>query len=338
MNLWKSPMMRCSINIILLSCGCWFAGCAGAPPVSQSKPSPLGVRYSQRDSDLAANRRKFLSFTHANHPGQHVGYRFFEHEPMVRGAVPRDAAAAGIESAYASRLQREFANRAGVFTADYSVNDEGWIRQDWRLYFAPAADGLDVLLVIQTHEEGLPEWYAIQQCLRMGGKTNIPWRREVACSPAFSEYDIWAREAHQGRKTSLSYVHMNGEWLALPAEKEAVGARTPLGKKYDWRCYNGVLPERVGPYQARMLGTMDDMAIARRSEDGQWVCGMYWQGMTHMSNHHPADCLHAVVNIGNVPANCKRAVLGKIYWFLGNLEDLANKVAHDFHIHQQSGG
>jgi len=322
--------MRYAIKIIMLSCGFWLAGCGGARRETEPNPAPLGIRFAKKDSSLPKNRQKYLTFTHAGHPGQHIGYRFFEHEPMACGAVPPDNAAAGIDPAAANRLEQEFAARANVFPVDYQVREEGWIPQDWRLYFAPARDGIDVLLVIQTHQQGLPELYAVQQCLRMSGETNSPWRQEVACTPAFSEYDLWAKEKNKDSKTSLSYIRIAGKWQPLPAMKEAVGARTALGEKYDLLCHNGMLPDIVGPYQAKMRGTMDGSSIARRSDDGTWVCGMLWQGTTHVTDHHPADCLHAVVNIGNIPACGKKAVRGKIYWFPGNLDDLTAKVWHDF--------
>ena len=42
------------------------------------------------------------------------------------------------------------------------------------------------------------------------------------------------------------------------------------------------------------------------------VAGLFWERTSHVTNHHPADCLHTVVNIGDIPPHGKRAVRGKI--------------------------
>ena len=60
------------------------------------------------------------------------------------------------------------------------------------------------------------------------------------------------------------------------------------------------------------------------------VCGICWERTSHVTNHHPADCLHAVVNIGNIPPFSRRAFRGKIYWFKGSKKDLAEHYASDF--------
>ena len=93
------------------------------------------------------------------------------------------------------------------------------------------------------------------------------------------------------------------------------------------------MPE-VGPYHARMLDPIDCGLIARVDKVQTWVCGIYWERTTHVSDHHPADCLHAIVNIGGIPAHAKRALRGKIYWFKGTLQDLFDHWKRDFPTEQ----
>jgi hypothetical protein len=79
-----------------------------------------------------------------------------------------------------------------------------------------------------------------------------------------------------------------------------------------------------------MLEPIDNGLIARIDKDKTWVCGIYWQRTSHVTGHHPADCLHSIVNIGDVPPHSKRAIRGKIYWFKGSLQDLAEHWKQDF--------
>jgi len=61
-----------------------------------------------------------------------------------------------------------------------------------------------------------------------------------------------------------------------------------------------------------------------------WVTGLYWQRTSHVTVHHPADCLHAIVNIGGIPPHSRRAIRGKIYWFAGDKRDLLKHFQCDF--------
>ncbi|MBN2311076.1 MAG: hypothetical protein JXR94_19020 [Candidatus Hydrogenedentes bacterium] len=273
----------------------------------------------------------FLSFTHRDHPGNRIGYRFHEHEPYRFGEVPpvADPPAAGA----AKRREAEFAARPGVLVNRIEIRAAGWCPQDWTYYIVPVADGFELLWVIDTHDTGLNELYAVQQCFRLGGATNSEWRRAVAETPAFSEYDLWAAQEHQGAKlTSLSYVHAGGAWIAMPAVRGTVGYRTPLGVYWDkTRAGGDPSAAPLEPYNPDMSeAALDCGLVARTYPAGEWVCGLLWEQTTHITNHHPADCLHAVVNIGPLPPRGKRAIRGKIYWLRGGLEELYESWQRDF--------
>ena len=226
-------------------------------------------------------------------------------------------------------MEESFTKRQGVliYKKEVEKNDE-WIKQDWTFYMAPVSDGIDVLLVIQTYADALPEYYGVQQCFRMSGATNAEWRQTIARTPAFSEYDLWATEKE--KKSSLTWVVRNSQWQQFPVFTDAVGARTPFGVEIDKKRFQDKLPEKVGPYQALMYDPIDMGLITRTNKEGTWISGIYWQGTSHVTDHHPADCLHSIVNVGNIPSFSKRAIHGKIYWFKGSKEDLLEKFKKDF--------
>jgi hypothetical protein len=109
------------------------------------------------------------------------------------------------------------------------VREDGWAPQEWTYYFAPTSDGFDLLWVVKTFDEGLNEFYCVQQCFRMSGRTNEAWRREIAETPAFSEYDYWSAQEQRGESpTSLSYALINRDWRPMPATHDHVAYRTAL--------------------------------------------------------------------------------------------------------------
>ena len=284
--------------------------------------------------EIAKPGGNFLTMLNALHAGNRIGYRIHEHLPFVFGEVIDDEEAAGIDGNQVDRLVGEYSSRPGIFIYRRKVTEEGWAPQDWTYYFAPTEDGFDALWVVSTKDTGLNEFYAVQQCFRMGGKSNAKWRREVAETPAFSEYDLWSEQERQGvHKTSLSYVRRDGAWEDIPPVPEHVAYRTPLGVVMDTRRTNGNLDSlnAIEPYGPSTFSSPVDCGLATRvSVDGEWVCGVYWQRMTHITNHHPADCIHPIVNLGPIPPDSKRALLGKIYWMKASKDELFSRWMRDF--------
>lgn len=273
----------------------------------------------------------FVSLSHRDHPGNRIGYRFHEHAPLLFGAAPNDGDGTAPEVVQA--LEEDFAARPAVLIHKRPVREEGWCPQDWTYYIAPTEDGFDLLWVIETREQGLNEHYCVQQCFRMGGLTNSEWRRSIAETPAFSEYDLWTRqEAQKEPLTSLSHVHAGGRWMQIPAIRENVGYRTALGVTLDTHRTGGELSKAgLEPYKPVFIDQVLDCGlIVRRSLDEQWVCGLFWQRTTHVTNHHPADCLHAVVNLGPIAPHAKRAIRGKVYWIKTSLDEVYERWQRDF--------
>lgn len=280
--------------------------------------------------DVGYTRVGFLSFLNQSHPGNRVGYRFFEHKPFVYGAVPKKSETR-METITAKALTKQYARRPGVFVHTIDVtNKEGWTPQTWTYYIVPVADGFDLLWVITTKDKGLNEYYSAQQCFRMSGKTNREWRRQIAETPAFSEYDLWAAQEAKGQpKTSLSFVRRNSKWEEIPATQEHIVCRTPLGLAMDTARSGGNLskiPDIKPPFAPRHPSRFEDDIdcglVTRSNLENNWVCALYWERTTHISNHHPADCLHSFANLGPLAPHSKRAIRGKIYWMKASKDEL----------------
>jgi hypothetical protein len=274
--------------------------------------------------------KEFASFTNREHPDHRLGYRFHEHTPLTHGDVPPPLPVRE-RTRMAADLER-FTRRPGVRTFQRRVAEAGWIPQDWTFHLAPVADGIELRLVVQTGAVGLPEFYGVQQCFRLTGAGNEPWRQQYARAPAFSEFDLWSSAPPGAPRVSLTHILRRGRLHPLPSVPETVGCRTPFGETLDVRRSGGRLDqlEFIGPYRARMLGTADDGLILRTSADGRWSTGLFWERTTHLSDHHPADCLHAIVNLGGVAPHSQRVLRGKIYWLAGPGEKLVRHWRRDF--------
>ncbi len=315
--------------VSLLGAGLVLWGAAGASAEEKSESvSPITAEI------IGEGQKGFATFINRLHPDNRIGHRFHEHTPIVHGKGVRTNEEAGIDAAKVMLLEKMFADRAGVVKhrIEITSTSKGWVPQTWTFYLVPVEDGIDILFVIETGDEGLASYYGIQQCFRMSGKTNSEWRHKFAETPAFSEYDLWAEEKGKREKTSLTYVLREGKWEALPAGGGTVGARTPLGVRIDTKRAGRNLEamSKVGPYKAKMLEPIDYGLITRRNKKGTWVSSIFWERTSHVTNHHPADCLHSIVNLGGIPPNSRRAIRGKIYWFKGTLDDLRQRWQRDF--------
>lgn len=292
----------------------------GAAVANAAQSSPIQVEVSGQ----------YASFLNRDHPDNRLGYRFHEHTPLTYGAVPKPDPAAEAEKLLPD--SEGFKSRSGVKVFHRRVTEDGWIPQDWTFYLAPVSDGIEMLWVVKTEDGGLPEFYCVQQCFRLTGVTNEAWRQKYARTPAFSEFDLWKTARGGAAQPSLTSVLRDGSLQHLPAGKETVGCQTPYGEAFDVRRSGGHLDtlERVGPYQARMLWTSDGGLILSTSLNQKWSTGLYWERTTHLSDHHPADCLHAIVNIGDVAPHTQRLLRGKIYWLPGSGEALVAHWHKDF--------
>ncbi len=319
---------------VLIACGnCPQKSCsatsdlptAAGPPASQ-------IGLDKTITEVGYSMDEFLSFTNKLHPENRIGYRLLENVPIIYGNIPIEPLnKAAIEKT--EKLEKQFSALPGVYVRKVNVTEltkKPWTPQTWTFYIVPVADGFELLWVIETKDTGLNQYYVAQQCFRMGGSKNRPWRRTIAQTPAFSEYELWdLQNSHSLPKTSLSFVRRNGRWQPMPATKNHIVYRTPLGHKMDTARSGGNLskvPHLEPKFRPRTISTFEpdiDCGLATRCNlENTWVCALYWENTTHISNHHPADCLHAFVNLGPLPANSKKAIRGRIYWTKASKDQL----------------
>jgi hypothetical protein len=166
----------------------------------------------------------------------------------------------------------------------------------------------------------------IQQCLRLTGRMNAAWRVAVAHFPLLSELDMQA----MGRpNATLTWARRGGAWINFPVPYTAY-------------------PTLAG--QAALPGEapVDDGLILRESPrkseapESYWSraaigipweqvsAGMYWERTTAISNRHPADCLHAWVDLGPLEKGESVTVRGKVYQITGSKDDLLNVWEKEF--------
>ncbi|MHC4394128.1 MAG: hypothetical protein ACYS1A_00600 [Planctomycetota bacterium] len=321
----------CLILLLLISVGCkTIMNCEKQNVIPTSVKAVHGqtrfdteaLRYLEADS-----YNIFITLLNNSHPDNQIGYRFFEAQPfLVYGAVPENST---VQTAAADTLEKQYIKQPGVFIRTIDIADRGWVPQKWTYYIIPVADGFEMLWVITTKDKGLNEYYTVQQCFRMSGRTNEKSRHKIALTPAFSEYDLWAeQEAKSIPLTSLSFVRRNNRWESLPAIRSRLACRTPLGVKIDTVRSGRDLTKAADP--SRFETDIDCGLTTRNSRDNSWVCAFYWQHTSHISNHHPADCLHASVNLGPLAPHSKRTIRGKIYWTKASKNELFARWKKDF--------
>ncbi len=260
----------------------------------------------------------------------YVGYRFIEHRPetspeplagiddlpacrrpadMPAGGDPLPAGRAdpfgkGWRAQYDQPdahdpIQLRFRSFAGGSARARGLDSGG--RVERQFFFRPAEDGVDMWMRLTTHVAA-PGACAVQQCLRFSGETAQEWRRPIACVRPLSEFDLQARGCPN---ETLTWARRGGRWLRFPVP--ATKLHTPPG--------------------ARLLGRgsdgrVDHGLILREARDGSCAAGMYWERTAYVSNRHPADCVHAVVDFGPLAAGESRTVRGKFYFIEGAKDDL----------------
>jgi hypothetical protein len=285
-------------------------GDAGAT-VSAEWPtsSPISIRL------INTMGSPFMSLTHKENPNNKIGHRFFENDPLRSGPVPKSNAEAGIDPEEVKALEEKFTGHPGVTTIKF-VPTKRTPRQDWRIHLVPVTDGVEILQLVQTFDQGMPAYHAEQQCFRMSGARQNNWRNDIARAPDFSEYDLWATTP--GNR-SLSWALRDDKWALTPGGTSRVRIHTKYGQEIARR-YGSVGMSGNHP-------AIDDGLFTRLSRQGDWISGIYWENTALVTNHHPADCLHHFVNIGNIPANSRRAIRAKLFWFKGDLEALRRRFA-----------
>ncbi len=295
-----------------------------------------------------------LTFYWPDHPTWYLGYRLIEAEPLTAplpavghenqpvralpyAPVLTNNAARQVTPPYPEWLTSfqesdplnpyQFSFQgcgAGSTTCSAHLN-HGVVSLDW--LFEPVADGIWITLQVEALT-ALSGVYGLQQCLRFTGAFNEYWRRRVAKSPFLSEFDLQAM-GQPGQ--TLTFSFQQDAWLAFPVPY-TVFPTTPGLSLVNSNAASAIdhglvlrqtLDRQVTPhwYWER---------VARGSAWNTITAGMYWERTLLVSNRHPADCLHAVIDLAPLSAGQTRLIHGKFYCIEGTKDDLLETWRKDF--------
>lgn len=302
---------------------------------------------------LSSAQNQCVSFSWDEFPQWHVGYRFVENEPMTSPAAQEgkelfavrfpsrpEEACAVVRPAWAAKgwstaYEEKDATARVALTFRSHADGSAWCRvralgapeeREW--FFEPAEDGVWMWMRV-TARHRIPGAYLLQQCLRFTGALNEGWRHGIARVPFLSEFDLLAMG---NPNTSLTFVRSERAWVAMPVE-HAVRA-TGIGS---WAAPAGaqvvdsglIVREALSP-EVRLPGYWERVAAGMPWKSV--VAGLYWQRTALVSNRHPADCLHAMPDVGPLEAGESRVLRGKCYLMEGTREDLLRVWRRDFTV------
>jgi len=289
-------------------------------------------------------------------PGTYLGYRFIEGQPElsdqpatghdrqpaapvaspppVPGGSYEPPASLAWNRAWQSAYQEQ--NRLAAVQLSFrlspdgtayalSQEQEGAIQRE--LFFQPFDQGMRMWLRL-TSRQAIRGVYCLQQCLRCTGMYNAEWRQAIAHTPFLSELDMQAMGNANG---TLTYARRDGGWLGFPVQHvvypthvEMPDAAVIPGGRVDHGLIVRESPRRSSAPQAYW------QRVAPDSTWEQIACGMYWERTVSISNRHPADCLHANIDLGPLEAGESRTVQGAIYYIEGSKDDLLEMWRKDF--------
>jgi hypothetical protein len=192
--------------------------------------------------------------------------------------------------------------------------------------FEPCEDGIWITLQA-TARAPIPGTYGLLQCLRFTGNLNEYWRRKVALAPFLSEFDL---QAMGQPNWTLTFARREERWLEFPVPytRLATLAGLPLLTQPAPPVDHGLalrqsLDRRISPawYLEQVAhGAAWDVLTA----------GMYWERTLLISNRHPADCIHAIIDLAPLQPGQSRQIHGKFYCIEGAKEDLLERWRQDF--------
>jgi hypothetical protein len=289
---------------------------------------------------LSNPEQQCVTFFWKNNPHFYVGYRFVEHSPeIIATPLSHDESLLGYLTNNGPEITTE-----KVVLEKCDPWDKNWItqyverdaRDNIQLSFKTFIDGsawacsydlggaqkrefffntveTGVIITMRlTTDVPIPGAFCVQQCLRMTGNTNKEWRRRVALTPFLSEFDT---QAQGNPNLTLTYVRKEDSWLRFPVSHT----------KYHTHAGLPLLMSNSG-------GQIDHGLIVRESQDEKYSAGMYWERTAYVSNRHPADCIHACIDMGPLRVDEQRTVHGKFYFIEGPKDKLLKIWQSDFRI------
>jgi hypothetical protein len=295
-----------------------------------------------------------LTFFWKDHPNWYIGYRLIEGTPYTSN-IPSDGLETqpGRISTYAhvqaeqslSQIQPPYPEWLTDYQQSSPDNPTGFSFQscvdgmarcsahlsqgplDLAWFFDPVEDGIWITLQVTT-QASLTGVYGMQQCLRLTGNFNEYWRRKVAITPFLSEFDL---QAMGQPNLTLSFARQQGQWFGFPVPYTilATSSGLPLVES------NAQQPIDHGLVLRQSLDRRDSPnwywgQVARGAAWNSLTAGMYWERTLLISNRHPADCLHAVIDVAPLQAGQTRTIHGKFYCIEGSKDDLLEHWCQDF--------
>lgn len=199
--------------------------------------------------------------------------------------------------------------------------------------FLPVENGITIGLRAFALKR-IPGIYCLPQCLRFTGRMNDPWRGTVANIPYLSELDMQAMGHPNG---TLSFSRQDGSWLAFPVAHTRFATEATAGTPW--------VSEKDHIAHGLMVRETVERAIAPRrywdyvAPETSWArvsSGMYWERTAYFSTRHPADCLHAWVDVDPLEEEESREIQGKFYYLESSKEDLLARWRQDFPRNQKA--
>ena len=182
---------------------------------------------------------------------------------------------------------------------------------DLEISFQPDQDGIQIALKVHTSRAIIGSCL-FQQCLRFTGSMNQGWRTEIAHVPYLSELDMQA----MGRpNSSLTFYRQGNSWSQFPVQNTTIPTKIPGTDLENEMVADHGLIVRESPHREKAPQWYWDR-VAPNTEWDQISSGFCWERTAKISNRHPADCVHAWIDIGPLPAGETRVIRGKVKYII----------------------
>lgn len=306
-------------------------------------------------------KSSLLLFMRPNNPSRYIGYRIIEGDPIVTAEPARgyEGMPARIQhyppppipdqifpasdipqGPYSQTWMSAFQDKTFTFrfgkdgTAYFRYVDQNGARVSM---FKAVEDGIDTWMWLEPARE-IAGSFIVQQCLRYSGAGNTDKRHRSAFVPELSEFDLW----DHGDMRSLSYIRQGESWTRIDpmfdfAKQSTHKTALEYVSNQDGRDIRERFFTPVGAALSEKAGVavegrrrIPNGLVIRESSDGKTISGMYWERTAEVAVHHPADCLHSIVDLGPTSAKKPHVVRGKIYYFQGTRDDLLAHWKRDF--------
>ena len=303
-----------------------------------------------------------VTFTRPADPSRYIGYRIVELDPILTAApvagydaLPQRVGAPSPPPLPATLVAQ--VPHPNPHTANWKASND-----DPAYFFRAGADGTSYfkhtgaagtrVSVFRAVEDGLETWmwleptaevrgsYLVEQCLRMSGGTNSDARKRSALVPELSEYELWEK----GEMRPVSFVRKGDAWkpvapLAAFAQQKEVASGWQWISKTDSKAGKdqyvtppGMTVPDIASLPSGPDRRIDHGLVVREAADASSVAGMYWERSARVSTHHPADCVHSVVDLGPTAPGRPLVARGKIYWLKGTKDDLLARWKREFSV------